>query len=230
MCHGISSKGFRGANVDEAYTLEKRMYDASMTGIIAPSSSPDGSVGVNKTLSMEPSIKSLRGYVELKDNKLDELHDVNLFSPGELTIPMGARYDDPTRLGHALKQSKHVIAVKKSSPVLISNGVEEVARFELSSDFVVNAEEAGEIVDYDEASKIMIAKYKSGKCQAINLGGTIVKNGGGGFFLSNKLITPLKVGDKFKANDVLAYHKDFFTNSKFNNFLAKLRAFPIIIE
>ena len=63
----------------------------------------------------------------------------------------------------------------------------------------------------------MIAKYKSGKCQAINLGGTIVKNGGGGFFLSNKLITTLKVGDKFKANDVLAYHKDFFTNSKFNN-------------
>ena len=115
------------------------------------------------------------------------------------------------------KQSKHVIAVKKSSPVLISNGVEEVARFELSSDFVVNADEAGEIVDYDEASKIMIAKYKSGKCQAINLGGTIVKNGGGGFFLSNKLITTLKVGDKFKANDVLAYHKDFFTNSKFNN-------------
>ena len=217
MCHGISSKGFRGANVDEAYTIEKRMYDASMTGIIAPSSSPDGSVGVNKTLSMEPSIKSLRGYVELKDNKLDELHDVNLFSAAELSIPMGARYDDPTRLGHALKQSKHVIPVKKSSPVLISNGVEEVARFELSSDFVVNAEEAGEIVDYDEASKIMIAKYKSGKCQAINLGGTIVKNGGGGFFLSNKLITTLKVGDKFKANDVLAYHKDFFTNSKFNN-------------
>ena len=193
------------------------MYDASMTGIIAPSSSPDGSVGVNKTLSMEPSIKSLRGYVDLKDNKLDELHDVNLYSPGELSIPMGASYDDPTRLGHALKQSKHVIPVKKSSPVLISNVLEEVARFELSSDFVVNAEEAGEIVDYDEANKIMIAKYKSGKCQAINLGGTIVKNGGGGFFLSNKLITPLKVGDKFKANDVLAYHKDFFTNSKFNN-------------
>ena len=63
----------------------------------------------------------------------------------------------------------------------------------------------------------MIAKYKSGKCRAINLSGTIVKNGGGGFFLSNKLITPLKVGSKFKKDDVLAYHKDFFTNDKFNN-------------
>ena len=26
----------------------------------------------------------------------------------------------------------------------------------------------------------------------------------------------LKVGDKFKANEVLAYHKNFFTNSRYN--------------
>ena len=82
---------------------------------------------------------------------------------------------------------------------------------------MVNAAESGEIVEYDEESKIMIARYKSGKCQAINLSGTIVKNSGGGFFLSNQLETPLKVGSKFKKDDVLAYHKDFFTNDKFNN-------------
>ena len=63
----------------------------------------------------------------------------------------------------------------------------------------------------------MIAKYKSGKCRAIDLSPNIVKNGGGGFFLSNVFKTDLKVGDKFKANDVLAYHKDFFKNDKFNN-------------
>ena len=118
---------------------------------------------------------------------------------------------------HAIKQSKHVIPVKKSSPVLMSNGMEEVCRFELSSDFVVNAEEAGTVIAYDEPSKIMVVKYNSGKCRAVDLGSNIVKNGGGGFFLSNQLITTLKVGDKFKKDDVLAYHKDFFTNDKFNN-------------
>ena len=95
--------------------------------------------------------------------------------------------------------------------------MEEVCRFQLSSDFVINAEDSGEIVDYDADSKIMIAKYKNGKCRAINLGGTIVKNSGGGFFLSNELVTNLKVGDKFKKDDVLAYHKDFFTNDSYNN-------------
>ena len=59
--------------------------------------------------------------------------------------------------------------------------MEEAARFHLTSTFVINAAEDGEIVDYDEKSNIMIAKYKSGKCQAIDLSPKIVKNGGGGF-------------------------------------------------
>jgi len=95
--------------------------------------------------------------------------------------------------------------------------MEEAARFHLTSDFVVNAEEAGEVIDYDEKSKIMIVKYKSGKTKAISFDSNIVKNANGGFYLSNQLITKLKVGDKFKANDVLAYHKDFFTNDEFND-------------
>lgn len=217
MTHSISSKGFRGSNLDRAYTPEKRVFDQSMVGIIAPSSSPDANVGVLKTLSTEPAITSVRGYVDIKQNKEEELTDVNIFSPAELMMPMSGSYDDPTRLGHAIKQSKHVVPVKDSSPVLISNGMEEVVRFKLSSDFVVNAEEDGTVVEKDESTGIMIVKYKSGKTKAVNLSEFIVKNGGGGFFLSNKLITNLEVGDKFKADDVLAYHKDFFTNDKFNN-------------
>lgn len=215
--HNISAKGFRGANLDRAYTMEKRAYDSSMTGVIAAATSPDGNVGVNKTLTCEPSVTSVRGYVDIKENRLNELKDVNMFSPTELMMPLAGSVDDPTRLGHSIKQSGHVIPVTNSSPVLISNGMEEVARFKLSSDFVVNADEDGEVVEYDEETKIMIVKYKSGKCRAINLGEFIVKNGGGGFFLSNQLVTKLKVGDKFKENDVLAYHKNFFTNDRFNN-------------
>ena len=215
--HAVSSKGFRGVNLDEAYTVPKRSYDPSMIGIISPGTSPDGNVGISKTLTLEPNITNLRGYTEDKQNKLDELKDVNLFSPGELTIPLGATIDDPTRLGHAIKQSKHVIPVKSSSPVLISNGMEEVARFHLTSNFVINADEDGEIIDYDEETNVMIARYKSGKCRAIDLNANIVKNGGGGFFLSNILTTDLKVGDKFKKDSVLAYHKDFFKNDQFNN-------------
>lgn len=213
--HGVSFKGWRGINLDDAYTIPKRCYDPTMTGIIGPSSPPDGGVGLNRTLTMEPKIKSVRGYVEDNHKNLDNVKDVNLFSPAELMVPMGVVHDDINRTGHSVKQSRHIIPVKKSSPVLISNGSEESARFYLSSDFVVNAEQDGVVVDKDEVTKIMIVEYKDGTHRAVNLDKNIVKNGGGGFELSNTLITDLKVGDKFKANDCLAWHKEFFNKNSY---------------
>lgn len=214
--HGVSTKGFRGINLDDSYTVPKRCYDQSMVGVIAPTSSPDGNCGVNRSLTMEPNINSVRGYTDIKDNKLNEVKDVNLFSPAELLIPLGVTTDDSTRTGHSVKQSRHVVPVKKSSPVLISNGSDELCKYYLSSDFIVNAKMDGKVVEKDDRAKIMIIEYKDGSHQAIDLSKRIVKNGGGGFELSNQLITKLNVGDIFKENDTLAWHKDFFSDSKVN--------------
>lgn len=123
---------------------------------------------------------------------------------------------------HAVKQSRHVIPVADSDPVLVSNGFEDVERFELSSDFVVNADEDGKVIAIDEYAKLLIVEYKSGKHRAVNIGNHIVKNGGGGFYLNNQLVTDLKVGQTFKKDEVLAYHKNFFTNSKYNNCRANI--------
>ena len=99
MMHAVSTKGFRGVNLDDSYTIEKRGYDNSMIGIIAANTSPDGSVGISRTLTLEPEITNLRGIIKDKHNELDDLNDTNLFSPGELTIPLAATIDDPNRLG-----------------------------------------------------------------------------------------------------------------------------------
>lgn len=213
--HAVSAKGFRGVNLEQSFTVPKRCYDDTMIGIIGPSSSPDGNVGVNRTLSMEPNIRTARGYVDIKNDKLDELKDVNLFSPAELLIPLGVTRDDAIRTGHSVKQSRHVIPVENSSPVLISNGSDESCKYYLSSDFVVNAKMDGKVVEKDEKTKLMVVEYKDGTHQAISLDKRIVKNGGGGFELSNILVTDLKVGDRFKKNDTIAWHKDFFTKNKY---------------
>lgn len=212
----ITSKGFRGINVERAYTEEKRSYDDSMIGIISMDTSPDGNCGINRFLTMEPNITSARGYVDIKANKREELSDVNLFSPAELLYPLGNTRDDSIRTAMACKQSKHVIPVKNASPALMSNGADEIIKYELSSDFVIIAEEDGTVVDFDEKSGVMMVEYKSGKHRAIDLSVNIVKNGGGGFFLGNSLITRYKVGDKFRKDDTLAYHKDFFKDDGIN--------------
>lgn len=207
--HGASTKGWRGVNLDHSYTIPKRCYDDSMRGVIGLSSSPDAQVGVNRTLSMEPRVNSIRGYIETTDN-LDELKDVNLFSPAELLIPLGVTRDDPIRTGHSVKQSRASVPVKNASPVLMSNGSDEMAKYYLSSAYCVVADQDGFVKEYDEKAKMMVVEYKDGSHRAINLDKNIVKNGGGGFELSNILVTDLKVGDKFKANEALAWHSNFF--------------------
>lgn len=207
--HGVSTKGWRGVNLADSYTVPKRCYDDTMRGIIALSSPPDFNVGIARCLTMEPNINSLRGYVDTTEN-MDELKDVNLFSPAEWLIPLGSTRDDPIRTGHSVKQSRATVPVKNASPVLLSNGSDEACKHYLSSDYIVEAEQAGTIIEYDEKAEIMIAEYRDGTHRAINLGKNIVKNGGGGFELSNVLVTDLKVGDKFKKGETLGWHKNFF--------------------
>ena len=60
-----------------------------------------------------------------------------------------------------------------------------------------------------------MVKYKSGRTQAINQNPEIVKNSGGGFYMSNTMKPAVtKVGQKFKKDEVLAYHNKYFKYSK----------------
>ena len=57
----------------------------------------DSNCGVNKSISLEPTITNARGYLDLHEGELDKLKDVNLFSPSEMLSPLGASRDDATR-------------------------------------------------------------------------------------------------------------------------------------
>ena len=54
-------------------------------------------VGVVRQLTMEPNITSVRGFMAVKSDKLDEVKDVNIFSPAEMLTPMSATHDDGPR-------------------------------------------------------------------------------------------------------------------------------------
>jgi DNA-directed RNA polymerase beta subunit len=133
-----------------------------------------------------------------------------------MLTPGTAASDDPIRVAMANKQSKHQVPVKNASPSLVSNGFDEAIQFHLSDDFVVNAEEDGQVVKVDEATGFIIVRYDSGRNHAFNIKPEIVKNSGGGFFLSNSLLPVVKMGQKFKKDEVLAYHDKYFRYSKLN--------------
>lgn len=209
----ISAKGPSGLNLSQAYTLDKRGYDPTMLGSIAMSTSPDANVGVVRQLTLEPKITNARGYIQVMNDKLDELKDVNIFSPAELISPLGATRDDSSRTAMAVKQSKHIIPVKKSSPVLVSNGMERTIHHHVGKDFAVTAKYDGVVKEVDEKSGMVILEYVTGTREAFDITPRVVKNGAGGFYLSNKLDLKLKPGAKFKANDIIAADEAFFSDT-----------------
>lgn len=212
----ISSKGVTGSNQIYAYNNEeKRSYDSSSIGKLAMETSNDANVGVNRTLTIEPTITNARGYRSPVED-IEQLKDVNVFSPVEMLTPGTVRNDDPVRSTIAAKQTKHVIPTNESSPALISNGYDEAVQYSLSSDFVVNAEEDGEVVEVNEDVGFVVVKYNSGNSKAINIKPEIVKNGGGGFYLANTLKPAVKLGDKIEKDQVIAYHDKYFTYNKIN--------------
>ena len=212
--HSISTRGYKGSNSEHSYDEEKRSYDPSAIGKIAMSTSADANVGISRELVIEPTLKNARGYRDPVDDP-SELKDVNIFSPIEMLTPGCARVEDPIRTAIAGKQSQHLVPVADASPTLVSNGFDEAIQFHLSNDFVMNAEEDGQVVEVNDKIGFIMVKYKSGKTQAINTNPEVVKNSGGGFYIANTLKPAVtKVGQKFKKDEVLAYHDKYFKYSK----------------
>lgn len=214
--HGATKKGPSGCNLEEAYTKVQRSFHKSMTGVYTISSSPDGNVGIQRVLTMEPPISDVRGFIDNKamDNRLDEYNDVNLFGPAEMLTTGGAQRDDAMRTAMSTKQSTHLTPVSKASPSLITNGSEKAIQYHLSKDWSFIAKDDGKVVELNDDTGLMIVEYKNGESDAISINNRIAKNGAGGFYLSKKMIPNYKKGDIFKKNDILAQDRDFFTNSE----------------
>ena len=102
--HNATWKGPSGVNLDRAYTLKRRCFDKSMTGIMGVSTSPDAGVGVQRELTVEPKIINSRGYLD-NEKSTNDLKDCNLFTYAEQLTPLGVTRDDAIRTSMATKQS-----------------------------------------------------------------------------------------------------------------------------
>ena len=56
----------------------------------------DANVGISRNLVIEPTISNARGYREPVED-VEQLKDVNVFSPTEMLTPGTTRCDDPIR-------------------------------------------------------------------------------------------------------------------------------------
>ena len=108
-----------------------------------------------------------------------------------------------------------MIPVEDADPVLIGNKVESVVPYLISDEFVVTAKQDGKVLEINE--NYCVVQYKDGTNYAIDISNRVQRNAAAGFWIDNTLKCDLKVGQKFKEGDVLAYNDKHFSKNKEDN-------------
>jgi len=206
----VKLKGPSGMNEDHSFTIEKRAYHPTMRGVVATNSTPSGEVGINRHMVTNANLKDARGFIEIKKDSYD---GTELLSPGEMLQPFGPESADIERLCMSISQSKHLVPVASQCSCPVSYDMERIAPY-MSNDFAFTAKQDGKVVEISE--DLMIVQYTDGSFDDIDLSEHPARNTDGGFYIMNKMDARLKVGNRFKAGDILAFDKktindlDFF--------------------
>lgn len=205
-----SMRGHKGVNLGSAYTLELRVYDDSMNGILSGNSTAfSGSVGITRSLSLNPNITSPRGYLgDIQDVK--KLNGIDRYAVVELLSPWTTTHADPPRQAMQVSQTKHTMPVAKSDKQLIGSGVNKILPYMLPDDFCFKAKHDGIVDKIDNESQLCFLLYDNGQHEAIDISSTFMKNSSSGFFLRQNLKLVYAEKERFKKDEIIAYNPSFF--------------------
>lgn len=225
-----SFKGLSGMNADRAYTLDKRVYDDSMLGILSMSTGFAGNVGITRQATINSSIADGRGILKVTSDQA-KLNTLNGMSIYEAMAPYATTHDDPIRtaMGY-IQTTKHIMRVKSSSPNFITYGMDEALPYFTSNIFSYKFKGVkGKVVDINENFIIFEEVDKDGNKSkhSVDLRERIQKNSDGGFYVTVKFRPMVKKGQILKYNDILAYDPTSFSPSIGHNADNKNIAFNI---
>lgn len=202
----VKLKGPTGMNEDHSFTLEKRAYHPTMTGIVAMNSTPSGEVGIGRHLTLNANIEDALGFVKVNKEEYD---GTELASVGELLQTFGPESADIERVAMAMNQSKHLVPVASRSPGLVSYDMERVIPY-ISNDFAFRAKKPGKVVEIKDS--IIIVQYNDGTYDDIDLAARPDKNVDGGFYVMNGMVAKCHAGQTFKENDILAIDPKYISD------------------
>ena len=215
--YAVTPKGPSGMNSDRAYSLDKRSFDDSMVNVLSASTGFAGNVGISRQATIDANIEGSRGYIyNDPDMENGEINSVKTLCMTESLTPFTTTRDDPMRLAMGFIQtSKHGMRCNHSDPALITSGADEALPYLISNTFAYKAKENGKVVEIvpDEYMIIEYDKPVDGKShEYIDLSESVQKNSSSGFYVTLKLDTELKEGNRFKAGDIVAYDKQSFSD------------------
>lgn len=205
-----SQKGFMGLEKAASFSQATREFDNNKLSVYSAGATAfSGSSGITRSITYQPHIKGIRGYISEMDD-VENTSDTRLLSASELLSPFLSRHADASRQSMAIGQFKHNMPLNKGSVRLWSTGAEQVVPGLLSSDFIFKAKQDGTIKSYDNETNIVELAYADGTIDFIDLSTTFIRNSANAFYTPNKLIMRLREKDTFKKEDIIAYNDVFF--------------------
>ena len=181
-----------------------RRYHKNDMGLISEGTVDSSDVAVNSYMTPSAKIKNIRGVVSTSEESL-LTNPEKIFSTSVLLAPM-AEYDDPKRINFINIQNGHMIFAEGYKQPALRTGYESVIPYRVGKLYTIIAEDDGVVKEITKSrltvsySTLGVVSYPIGT-QYGQMEGTLYPH---------ELITPLKVGSTFKANDFLAYNKNFF--------------------
>ena len=198
----VTFSGVGGRN-SRSLTRESREYDPNDIGVISESTVDSSDVAINVYTSANPNFSSIRGLTNRATPK--DVKSSQLFSTSAL-LAAGSDTDDPKRVNFIGIQNSHTIATVDARPVSVRTGYEQVVANRVGEGYASVAKQDGVVESVTETG--IIVKYKDGKTEGFELGRRF--GHAGGLTIPHTMATTLKVGEKFTAEDVIAYNSDWF--------------------
>jgi hypothetical protein len=205
-----SQKGFMGLEKAASFSQATREFNNNKLSVYSAGATAfSGSSGITRSLTYQPHINGIRGYIsEIED--IDNTPDTRMLSASELLSPFLSRHADASRQSMTIGQFKHNMPLNKGSVRLWSTGAEQVVPGLLSSDFIFKAKKDGYVKTFDNETNIVELSYVDNTSDFIDLSTSFIRNSANAFYTPNKLIMRLNENDKFKKDDIIAYNDVFF--------------------
>ena len=198
-----------GGRTGRTMTAKTRKYHPNAMGVASEATVDNGDVGINYYLSANPQLNSVLGtskrYEEGKTGASSILSTSSLLAPA-------ADKDQARRANFISIQNSHTLPCTGYSQAPIRTGYEQVIPYRVDSMYCAIAQESGTVTA--KSDKVLTVQYKSGQRKSFEIGRRY--GVAAGMTIPHDLVTHLKAGDKFQADDVLIYHTGFFEQDILN--------------
>ena len=204
-----SHSGFGGRQSIDTFMVDDRQFPDDGVGIISEATIDSSKTAYAASMTVDPTMVNLRGMTMTRPRK--DLKPTQVLSPTAILVP-GVTQDDGKRANFVNIHLSHYVNTKVMEPYRVRTGYGKIVAHRTKPPFAYCAEEDGKVLSVDEDTKVLKVQYKSGKCVAVSYGEEYDKNGGGGFYCTQKsVVNGYKANDTVKKGDVLVYNENFFT-------------------